>query len=78
MEEVRLAVLKALFFSNCQFIEEYKNDKDYPESWKMCKQCILRKMPWLHEGHNSILFQDNDLCFAIWHEDILNEESTKA
>ena len=71
MEEVRLAVLRALFFHNCRFIKEYNNDEAFPENWKMCRQCVLREMTW-RRGSDSPVFQDDDLCFAIWHEDILN------
>jgi len=76
MEEVRLAILRALFFDNCQLIKEY-NDDGPQESWKMCRRCMLREMPWQRGNHDPV-FQDDDLCFAIWHEDILNEKSTEA
>ena len=36
--------------------------------WAPCKDCILRHIPWPVTGET-----ERDLCFAIWHEDILNQ-----
>lgn len=61
--------IKKLFKMFCIHKVEYEEDKRFPDNWKDCKSCILRDIPWQLDLHSPIF---RDLCFAIWHENILN------
>lgn len=60
--------LRKLFKDFCKHKSEYKEDKSYPTVWQNCSDCFLRDIPW-NQGHCR-----RDLCFAIWHEGILERE----
>lgn len=59
--------LQKLFKMLCVHKKEYQKDERFPSVWRTCKECILRDVPWA-QGHCR-----RDLCFAIWHEGILND-----
>ena len=40
--------------------------------WETCDACILRDIPWQAKEYGKVNDIVKDLCFAIWHEDILN------
>lgn len=66
--------LRELFYRFCIHTKEYRTNR-YTRSWKGCNACMLRDIPWsmtisiTRNIENKIV---RDLCFTIWHEDILN------
>jgi len=68
------ARLRRLLNMFCIYRKEYHTDR-YVCHWEKCNACILRDIPWKLPGStkDSIVGEINrDLCFAIWHEGILN------
>jgi len=61
--------VQKLFKMFCLHMKEYKGKEIYPFVWQNCKECILREIPWQLELHSPIF---RDLCFAVWHERILD------
>ena len=62
--------LQKLFKMLCVHKKEYKQDGYFPGIWQDCEGCILRNVEW-QLGEHSPIFRD--LCFAIWHEGILEK-----
>lgn len=58
-----------LFRMFCIHRVEYKKDEPFPDVWEDCSACILYEIPWLLKTANG---HKRDLCFAIWHEGVLN------
>jgi len=65
--------LKRLLDMFCVHAKEYHADH-FVCHWEKCNACILRDIPWRIPGEISKIQGaiDRDLCFAIWHEGILN------
>lgn len=59
---------RKLFKMFCIHKKEYNEGMQSPDKWVDCRACILREIPW-QLGPESPIFRD--LCFAIWHEEIL-------
>jgi hypothetical protein len=70
MANVSLNTAKFLFNKYCKYKAKYVDDV-YCSSWNECEACCLRHIPYqiLH-GFTGII--NRDLCFAIWHEDLFN------
>lgn len=69
-------IVKAIFHETCKYSDKYghPNDAKFFDEWQSCDSCILRNVQYLVEhGLGKIT---RDLCFAIWHEGIL-EKSKK-
>ena len=57
--------IKLLFKNLCKHYDEPEFD------WHDCNDCILRKIGDLYLKHGMGFLIERDVCFAIWHEDIL-------
>ena len=68
LTKLRLRRLLEMF---CIYRREYHVDK-YVCHWERCSACILRDIPWKMDCGKIKGTVVRDLCFAIWHEDILN------
>lgn len=73
VKNLRLHTLRKLFNMFCIFKVEYKKDGHFPDVWQKCDGCILCDVPWRLPGEISKIQGaiDRNLCFAIWHEEIL-------
>lgn len=70
--------LKRLYKSLCKHKEHYKKGEGRWDpadwSWAGCKDCCLRFIDWPTTGGHCV----RDLCFAIWHEGILDRTLRRA
>lgn len=64
--------LEKLFRMFCVHTIEYEADTYSPDTWQNCNECILRDLPFVMKGSEIVGDCKRDLCFAIWHEGILN------
>lgn len=76
LENLGKKQLQKLFKMLCLHRKEYKEGESrFPDVWQDCKSCILRDISWNLPGStedSTVGLIVRDLCFAIWHEDILN------
>ena len=63
--------LKRLLEMFCIYRREYHVDK-YVCHWERCSACILHDIRWDLPNCESAVGKVKNLCYAIWHEDILN------
>ena len=61
--------IEKLFRMFCVYTIEYKGGENLTDD---CSLCVLRDIPWVMKGSKITGNFRRDLCFAIWHEDILN------
>ena len=62
--------LKTIFKKLCKHIPSYnKGECESKFDWSACENCVLRNIEWNYGKFH------RDLCFAIWHENILNLSS---
>lgn len=66
---IPLKVIKEIFENHCVNIKSYNN---YSVEWEYCDNCCLSFIEW-----NTTPNITRDLCFAIWHEGILDEQKKK-
>ncbi len=73
--------VKKQFEENCKHLDAYK-DENIKFNWGRCKDCdlsnnLLHESQWLPPDFsvdgNGTGARKNTLCFAIWHEDYLND-----
>ena len=78
--EFELCCLLAMFEDSCKHKDAYHEHKDeFPKhccriedsnfNWQDCEDCPLYAFRWKVPGTRI----SRDLCFAIWHEDVLDE-----
>lgn len=73
-----LEIIRLIFRQTCKHIKAYDDDQsDYIFSdtyfpWSECTDCVLRNIPC--QITNDV---KRDVCFAIWHEDILIKSESK-
>ena len=68
LTKVRLKRLLNMF---CIHVKDY-HAGHFVCHWEKCNVCILSNIPWEWKGNANQGRCQRDLCFAIWHEDILN------
>lgn len=76
MEVVDYKKVKQLFEEKCKHKDAYY-DESILHKWHGCEECDLSKIPW--ELPDFGLKEDEEvmtrtLCFAVWHEDYLNDK----
>lgn len=73
MKNMTKKQLKRLLNMFCVHAIEYHTGH-FVCHWEDCNTCILRDIPWRLPGDigKTQGVVERDLCFAIWHEDILN------
>lgn len=69
-----LILLRPLFKKLCKHLKEYDAGDEYhlqgtDFNWHNCQDCILREISWEIPQSDGMI---RDLCFAIWHEGILD------
>ena len=64
--------LKAMFKNECKHLKEYTDEERNQKSdfrWQDCTECSLCEIGWILPKTDI----DRDLCFALWHEGILEQ-----
>jgi len=62
-------LLKAAIRARCKHLNRYNDIKDF--NWQDCEDCKLDSIRWMVPHSNGPIRRD--LCFAIWHQHILED-----
>lgn len=71
MKNLTKGRLRRMLNMLCIHVKEY-HAGHFVCHWQRCNACLLCEIPWTDKNAKHYLNKQKDLCYAIWHEDILN------